>query len=81
MGSMAIRNDQYKVVTNFTQAYDPTATNGCMATTTDEFYKIDEAVPTPRLDREHEEPVAARDAHAGAEEELRGAEEANDGVT
>ncbi len=53
MRSTAIRNGQYKVVTNSTQDYDAEA-NACAATTTNEFYKIDEAVPAPRLDRANE---------------------------
>ncbi|MET0682815.1 MAG: hypothetical protein ABWZ29_05690 [Casimicrobiaceae bacterium] len=53
MTSTAIRNVQYKVVRNSTQDYDAAA-NACAPTTTNEFYKIDEAVPAPRLDRENE---------------------------
>ena len=53
MTSTAIRNVQYKVVRNSTQDYDAD-TNACTPTTTDEFYRIDEAVPAPRLDREDE---------------------------
>ncbi len=51
LSSTAIRNDEYKIVTNFTQAYDA-ATNACVPTTTEEFYLIDEKVPVPRIDRE-----------------------------
>jgi hypothetical protein len=44
-----VRNDHYKVVTNFNQAYDATS-NSCVPTTTDEFYAIDQRVPIPLLD-------------------------------
>jgi hypothetical protein len=52
--SLAIRNDRYKLVQNFTKNYDA-ATNACVDTQTNEFYKINEAVPIPRLDKENAE--------------------------
>jgi hypothetical protein len=48
--SIGIRNDRYKIVSNYTQSYDATA-NACAPLTTSEFYAINEAVPVPRLDR------------------------------
>jgi hypothetical protein len=51
LSSTAMRNEEYKLVTNFFQSYDA-ATNGCVPTTTEEFYAIDEKVPIPRIDRE-----------------------------
>lgn len=53
LAAMGMRNDQYKLVNNYTQAYDVT-NNTCVPTTTEEFYKIDEAVPVPRIDRQDE---------------------------
>jgi hypothetical protein len=50
LDSIGIRNDRYKIVSNFVQSYDA-ATNACAPLTTNEFYAIDEAVPVPRLDR------------------------------
>ena len=47
--AFAIRNDLYKLVINSYQAYDATS-NSCVATTTKEFYKINEKVPVPKLD-------------------------------
>jgi Sulfatase len=46
----AMRNDQYKLVVNNFQAYDATS-NACLATTSTEFYRINENVPVPKLDR------------------------------
>ncbi len=45
----AIRNDHYKIVINKYQSYDATA-NACAATTSTEFYEINEDVPIPKLD-------------------------------
>ena len=47
--SVAVRNDQYKLVRNSTKDYDAT-TKACVDTQSDEFYEIDEAVPAPMLD-------------------------------
>lgn len=44
-----IRNDLYKLVVNSYQAYDATS-NSCAATTSREFYSINEKVPVPKLD-------------------------------
>ncbi len=44
-----IRNDQYKLVVNKYQAYDATS-DACLATTSTEFYRINENVPVPKLD-------------------------------
>ena len=49
LSSIAIRNDRFKLVSNFTQAYEA-ASNACVATETTEFYAIDESVPIPLLD-------------------------------
>lgn len=57
--STAIRNDRYKIVTNFTQEYD-LATNACVPTTTEEFYRINEAVPIPRLDKDGDDLLLKR---------------------
>ena len=48
----AVRNDDYKLVVNHYESYDPSATNGCAATTSTEFYQINEDVPNPQLDEE-----------------------------
>ena len=45
----AIRNDQYKLVINDYQSYDAT-TNACAATSSTEFYQINENAPLPKLD-------------------------------
>lgn len=47
--NLAIRNKNYKNVRTYTKAYD-TASNACVDKQTDELYKIDQAVPTPKLD-------------------------------
>lgn len=47
--AFAIRNDSYKLVINDYQAYDATS-NSCVATSTKEFYRINENVPLPKLD-------------------------------
>ncbi|MGH7987303.1 MAG: sulfatase-like hydrolase/transferase [Candidatus Binataceae bacterium] len=45
----AIRNDHYKLVINHYQSYNA-GTNACAATTSTEFYEINEDVPVPKLD-------------------------------
>ena len=52
LSAVAIRNDDYKIVRNFTHDYLK-ATNTCVDHTDIEFYAIDEEVPLPRLDRQH----------------------------
>ena len=55
LGSVAMRNDRYKVVRNsFVGNPEPDAQNppNCVAQQTDEFYAIDEAVPLPLIDRQ-----------------------------
>ena len=47
--STAVRNDRYKVIRNETLTYD-TASDSCGPVVTNEFYEIDQAVPTPKLD-------------------------------
>ncbi len=49
--SLAIRNEDYKNVRTYTKNYDP-STNACVDTQTNELYKIDQAVPTPKLDKD-----------------------------
>jgi len=51
LDSVAVRNDRYKVVSNYFQDYDD-ANNLCFARTTSEFYQINEDVPKPRLDED-----------------------------
>lgn len=51
----AVRNANYKLVVNHYDAYDPAAADGCADTVSTEFYAIDEAVPTPKLDAEGSE--------------------------
>jgi hypothetical protein len=59
---MAIRNDEYKLVRNVALDYDPLTDSG-VRTETEEFYRIDQAVPEPKLDREGEDiPETARTA-------------------
>jgi hypothetical protein len=50
LSSIGIRNDRFKIVRNSTQINDAAYTT-CVPSTTNEFYAIDEAVPSPRLDR------------------------------
>ena len=45
----AIRNDSYKIVVNKYESYDAAA-NACAATSTTEFFEINENVPLPKLD-------------------------------
>ena len=45
----AIRNKNFKIVVNNYNAYDD-ATNACKQETSNEFYQINEDVPTPKLD-------------------------------
>jgi hypothetical protein len=47
--AFAVRNNRYKLVINDYQAYDATS-NSCVATSTKEFYQINENVPLPKLD-------------------------------
>jgi hypothetical protein len=49
--SVAIRNDRYKIVQNTTYLYVSQAAP-CVNTAQVEFYEINEAVPTPKLDLE-----------------------------
>ncbi len=48
--AIAVRNDDYKLVRNTVQTYDPTKDTGGPVTA-DEFYAVDQAVPTPKLDK------------------------------
>jgi hypothetical protein len=48
--TMAVRNDTYKLVRNQTQTYVPSTDSG-LAVTADEFYQIDQAIPTPKIDK------------------------------
>ena len=50
--AFAIRNANYKIVLNNYEAYDATA-NACVATSTKEFYQINENVPLPKLDNDN----------------------------
>jgi len=47
--STAVRNDSYKLVQNTVQTYDSVA-DTCSAVVTNEFYQVDQATPTPKLD-------------------------------
>jgi hypothetical protein len=49
--TMAVRNDTYKLVRNQTQTYFPPPIDNGASITTDEFYQIDQAVPTPKIDK------------------------------
>jgi hypothetical protein len=49
LSSVAMRNERYKVVRNHLFDYNATS-NACEEKTNNEFYEIDEAVPTPKLD-------------------------------
>lgn len=46
----AVRDDQYKLVRNWALDFDPD-TGTAKAVETEELYEIDQAVPTPKLDR------------------------------
>jgi hypothetical protein len=52
-----MRNDHYKLVLNKYQSYDAVA-NACAATSSLEFYEINEDVPNPKLDREDSDLLA-----------------------
>src|SRR5262249_37382584 len=52
--AVAIRNDHYKIVENFTPTY-VSQEEPCVDMTTFEFYQINEDVPVPLLDREDSE--------------------------
>lgn len=47
--SSALRNERYKVVRNTTTTYDAVA-DSCAPVVTNEFYEVDQAIPTPKLD-------------------------------
>lgn len=47
--SVAVRDERFKIVRNTVINYDP-ATNGSREDTTTEFYEIDQAAPTPKLE-------------------------------
>jgi hypothetical protein len=47
--AVAIRNASYKIVINQFEAYNVTS-NSCVATSANEFYRINENVPIPKLD-------------------------------
>jgi hypothetical protein len=49
LGSVGMRNKNYKVVHNYSKLYDG-STNSCYDSVSDELYEIDEAVPKPKLD-------------------------------
>lgn len=54
LGSVALRNDRYKVVRNAyvgTPQPDGVSAPSCASQQSDEFYAIDEAVPVPLIDR------------------------------
>ncbi|WP_193072740.1 sulfatase-like hydrolase/transferase [Pseudomonas sp. FME51] len=51
---MAIRDDDYKLVRNEALHYDPATDSGILIKT-EEFYRVDQAVPEPDLDREGDE--------------------------
>ena len=57
LAAYAMRNDRYKLVVNNYQAYDA-ASNSCVATTSTEFYSINEKVPVPKLDTEDSDLLA-----------------------
>jgi arylsulfatase A-like enzyme len=48
--TQAIRNNNYKIVRNFTKDYD-SANNACYDNTSEEFYQINQKAPIPKLDR------------------------------
>jgi arylsulfatase A-like enzyme len=48
--TIAVRNDSYKLVRNTIQTYNQAA-DTCSSVTTNEFYEIDQSVPTPKLDK------------------------------
>ena len=66
----AIRNDRYKLVINEYQSYDAAA-NACAATSTTEFYQINEDVPVTEAGYARCRPVSKRDeARPATAEEL-----------
>ena len=65
--SVAIRDDRYKLVRNSSRDYDPVAKD-FVTETVEELYVIDQAKPTPKLDKEGESllvgPRQAKDAES-----------------
>lgn len=65
--SVAIRDDTYKLVRNSSRDWDP-ATKDYLTETTEELFIIDQAKPTPKLDRQGESllvgPGQAKDAQS-----------------
>ena len=57
LAAYGMRNDRYKLVVNNYQSYDA-ASNSCVATTSTEFYSINEKVPVPKLDTEDSDLLA-----------------------
>lgn len=53
----AVRDEHYKLVRNRALDYDP-AIDGPVEVVTEEFYRIDQAVPVPRLDRAEDDLLA-----------------------
>ncbi|WP_045224394.1 sulfatase-like hydrolase/transferase [Methyloterricola oryzae] len=50
-GAIAVRNQHYKFVQNFTKNYDASS-NACVDTQTEELYQVNEDKTLPKLDRE-----------------------------
>ena len=48
--TIAVRNDSYKLVRNTIQTYNQ-ADDTCSSVAADEFYEVDQGVPTPKLDK------------------------------
>lgn len=55
--AIGARNAHYKIVRNYTKDYDA-STNACVDRQTEEFYKINEAAPIPKLDKEGDDLLA-----------------------
>ena len=51
LSAVAIRNADYKLVRNNIKNYDATS-NACVDVQNDEFYKVDQNIPLPAIDRE-----------------------------
>jgi hypothetical protein len=63
----AIRNKNYKLVVNTYELYD-SASDACVGNTTQEFYQINEKVPTPLLDEAGDDLLTNRPKLSGPQQ-------------
>jgi hypothetical protein len=63
--TIAVRNDEYKLVRNTTQTYNPLTDSGGPVTK-DEFYQIDQSIPTPKIDTADLDLLPSKSSWQGA---------------